>query len=422
MPIIASLLDLDIYKLYMQQLQFHRFLSVPVTFAFTNRTKRIALPNFIRIEELRDELDHAQTLRAKEEEIAFLRESTHIPRGRFKEDYLAFFKNYRLPGYNLERYNNTFILETEGPWPQVTLWETIQLRILTALYNKGVRQKEGYDPDEFYAEGERIIREKGRRLRQYPGITIVDFATRRSDSPWWHRREVEILLDELGKQLIGTSNVLFAMELGLKPVGTMAHELAMGFSGIFHSSDEEIRNSHDRVFQCWEQEYSTDLWIALTDTYHSDYFFTHNFTEERARAWRGTRQDSGNPIVYGEKQIAAYNRYGIDGSEKVCVFSDGLDPEKIIDIHTHFGGIKDKIARRRLLDTYGWGTNAANDFGLFSAIYPPPSMVVKLVKSCGYGTVKLSDNLAKAIGDPEHVERFKQIFGYTGSRYEECTY
>jgi len=50
------------------------------------------------------------------------------------------------------------------------------------------------------------------------------------------------------------------------------------------------------------------------------------------------------------------------------------------------------------------------------------SLVVKVVDSCGHGTVKLSDNLAKAIGTPEDIERFKRIFGYTGTLFETCRY
>ncbi len=45
-----------------------------------------------------------------------------------------------------------------------------------------------------------------------------------------------------------------------------------------------------------------------------------------------------------------------------------------------------------------------------------------LRRELDYITVKLSDNLAKATGRAEDIERFKRIFGYTGENYEECRY
>ena len=52
--------------------------------------------------------------------------------------------------------------------------------------------------------------------------------------------------------------------------------------------------------------------------------------------------------------------------------------------------------------------------------FEPLSLVVKAAN--GTPTVKLSDNLAKATGRAEDIERFKRIFGYTGENYEECRY
>ncbi len=37
-------------------------------------------------------------------------------------------------------------------------------------------------------------------------------------------------------------------------------------------------------------------------------------------------------------------------------------------------------------------------------------------------TVKLSDNIAKATGRPENIERFKKVFGYTSKYEERCRY
>ncbi len=50
------------------------------------------------------------------------------------------------------------------------------------------------------------------------------------------------------------------------------------------------------------------------------------------------------------------------------------------------------------------------------------ALVIKLVEACGYGTVKLSDNPAKAIGEPEDIEMIKRIVAYIAGRYQECVY
>ena len=91
------------------------------------------------------------------------------------------------------------------------------------------------------------------------------------------------------------------------------------------------------------------------------------------------------------------------------VFSDWRDIQTILKINDHFRG--------RIKVSFGWGTNLTNDLGL-----EPLSLVVKAVEANGRGLVKLSDNLAKATGKPEDIERFKKIFGYTEENYQECRY
>jgi len=95
--------------------------------------------------------------------------------------------------------------------------------------------------------------------------------------------------------------------------------------------------------------------------------------------------------------------------EKTLFCSDGLDVGSMIKISGHFAG--------RIQTFFGPGTNFTNDLGP-----SPVSIVVKLLESNGHGTVKLSNNLAKATGRPEDIERFKRIFGYTGTLFEECKY
>jgi nicotinate phosphoribosyltransferase len=258
------------------------------------------------------------------------------------------------------------------------------------------------------ATGTLRLAEKINILRARPDITFSDFGTRRRFSRSWQEYVIRVLAQEIPGQLLGTSNTAMAMQYGLLPMGTMAHELYMVMAGIMAESDATIRASHNRVLQEWWEEYGWGLSIALTDTYGSDFFF-RDMTTAQARAWKGLRQDSGDPLAFGEKAIAFYERHGIDPRDKLIVFSDGLDLGTIVKLADHFAG--------RIGVSFGWGTNLTNDLG-FEAL----SLVIKVVEANGRRAVKLSDNLAKATGDAPDIERFKRIFGYTVTTFEECKY
>jgi len=407
-PIMQSLLQVDWYKLTMGQYVFNRYPDIPVKYAFKNRTVKVELANLISEDDLREELDAFRGLRFKDDELRYLDNVRVAGKNLFSKKYLEFLKNLRLPEYFLEKSGGQYAIEFPGYWSKAIYWETPALAIINELANRAFVEKNGGQPQDLYKEGMARLQRKIDKLRQYPEIKFSDFGTRRQYSDDWHRIVTANLMNQLPGQFTGTSNALFAKEYGLQPIGTMAHELFMGMSGIMHGSDDEIYASHNKVLEGWYQEYGSALSIALTDTYGTDFFFK-DMTAEQARAWRGLRHDSGDPIVFGEKAIAFYKRYGIDCKEKILVFSDGLEVGTILKIFNHFFG--------RIGVSFGWGTNLTNDLGINAL-----SLVIKLIESRGHGTVKLSDNLAKATGKPEDVERFKKIFGHTINNREECIY
>ena len=96
---------------------------------------------------------------------------------------------------------------------------------------------------------------------------------------------------------------------------------------------------------------------------------------------------------------------GEDPRKKLVIFSDGLDVEKISQLHALFDG--------RVRVSFGWGTLLTNDFrGLVrDDALKPFSLVCKVVKADGRPTVKLSDNPNKSVGPTEEVERYKRVFG-----------
>lgn len=411
--IVNSLLDVDFYKFAMGQLIFHKYTETPVNYAFKNRTINIPLADIIKEKDLRRELDHVRTLRFTKTELHYLRGTDEYGERMFKEDYLDFLETLTLPEYYLTRTkekNATYRLEFRGTWTTAIYWETIALSIVNELYYRSLMAaKSTFERETIYASGVLRLAEKIRTLKENTGITFCDFGTRRRFSRDWQEYVVRTLAKELpANQFLGTSNVYLAMKYGLLPMGTSAHEMFMAMSGIMHDSDEAVRNSHNQVLKDWWEEYGLGLSVALTDTYGTEFFFK-DMTAEQARDWKGLRHDSGDPFTFGENALAFYEKHGINPKEKLLVFSDGLDLATILEIAKRFSG--------RIKVTFGWGTNLTNDLGLKAL-----SLVVKIIDSCGHGTVKLSDNFSKAMGSLEDIQRFKNIFGYTATLDTPCTY
>ena len=409
MSIITSLLDIDFYKFTMGQLVLHRYPDVLVRYAFKNRTSSVKISEFVSEEDLRHELDEARKLRFNNSELHYLRGTNEYGGRMFEEDYLEFLRGFELPEYRLEVVDGELVIEVAGRWCETIYWETIILAVVNELYNDALMSRlSRFEREAVQAEGILRLKRKIKKLRAKPKLRFSEFGTRRRFSGEHQDYVVGVLAEEIPEQLLGTSNVLLAMKHGLLPMGTSAHEMPMTMTGIMHGSDDEILASHNRALQDWWDEYGWGLSIALTDTFGTDFFF-RDMTKEQAHDWKGLRQDSGDPMVFGKKALAFYEGHGVDPKDKLLIFSDGLDVDTMIRIHGEFS--------EAIGVTFGWGTNLTNDVG-----FAPLSLVVKIVEANGHGAVKLSDNMAKAIGSSEDIERFKRIFGHTDTTFEECKY
>jgi nicotinate phosphoribosyltransferase len=98
---------------------------------------------------------------------------------------------------------------------------------------------------------------------------------------------------------------------------------------------------------------------------------------------------------------------GKDPQEKLVIFSDGLDIDTIESTYNHFNG--------KVRTSFGWGTNLTNDFRDCAPYRNDNlrafSVVCKVTEANGKPTVKLSDNLAKATGPKDEVDRYLKVFG-----------
>ena len=403
-PIVRSLIDTDFYKLLMCQSIFRNKPETTVTFSLINRSKHVRLADLIDEGELREQLDHIRSLRLSRGESTWLRGNTFYgKRQMFRPDFMEWFEQLELPPYHLEKRNGQYELTFEGKWPEVMLWEIPALSVLMELRSRAVLKEMGrFEIQVLYARAMTKLWEKVERLRQIDGLKLADFGTRRRHSFLWQDWAVQALLEGLEGKFIGTSNCLIAMRREVEAIGTNAHELPMVYSALA-DTDEALAQAPYQVLADWHEEHDGNLRIILPDTYGTAGFLSR--APDWLASWTGIRIDSGDPATGAETAIKWWKDRGEDPTKKLVIFSDGLDVEKIEELHRQFVG--------RVKVSFGWGTMLTNDFrGLApNDGLAPFSLVCKAVSADGRPTVKLSDNPNKAMGPAKEIERYKRVFG-----------
>ena len=403
-PIVRSLIDTDFYKLLMCQSIFRNRPDTRVTFSLINRTKSIRLAELIDEGELREQLDHIRSLSLSRGESTWLRGNTFYgKRQMFRFDFMEWFEALRLPDYHLEKRDGQYELTFEGAWPEVMLWEIPALAVLMELRSRAVlKDMRKFELQVLYARAMTRTWEKVERLRQIPDLRLADFGTRRRHSYLWQDWCVQAMMEGLGQAFVGTSNCLIAKERDLEAIGTNAHELPMVYSALA-SSDEELADAPYRVLADWHEEHDGNLRIILPDTYGTEGFLAK--APDWLAGWTGIRIDSGDPTKGAETAIQWWKDRREDPTEKLIIFSDGLDVEKIEELHHRFSD--------RVRVSFGWGTMLTNDFRNLADNdgLAPFSLVCKATAANGRPTVKLSDNPRKAMGPAEQIERYKRVFG-----------
>jgi nicotinate phosphoribosyltransferase len=402
-PIVRSLIDDDFYKLLMCQSVFQSHPETHVKFSLINRTKSVKMADLIDEGELREQLDHIRSLSLSRGESTWLRGNTFYgKRQMFRSDFMEWFENMRLPEYHLEKRDGQYELTFEGKWCEVMLWEIPALAVLMELRSRAVLDSMGkFELQVFYARAMTRVWEKVERLRTVENLRIADFGTRRRHSFLWQDWCVQAMREGLGDKFVGTSNCKIAMLRDIEAIGTNAHELPMVYSALA-KTDADLRQAPYQVLEDWQEEHDGNLRIILPDTYG-----THGFLQSAPdwlAGWTGIRIDSGDPATGAEIAINWWKQRGEDPREKLVIFSDGLDVEKIIELHKQFEG--------RVRVSFGWGTLLTNDFrGLVpDGGLDPFSIVCKAVEADGNPTVKLSDNPGKAMGPADEIERYKRVF------------
>jgi len=390
--IITSLLDTDLYKFTMMQAVLHQFPSAQVSYKFKCRNTGINLAPYVQ--EIRDEIRSLCSLQFQDAELTWLRSLRFI-----KSDFVDFLGLFRLN----EKYiqinalpNGEIDISIQGPWLHTILFEIPVLAIVNEVYFRNTQQV----PD--FLEGRKRLDQKVQALHaeRLSDLKIADYGTRRRFSKSWHEELLRVLISKLGTgasgQFAGTSNALFAMKLGLTPLGTMAHEYLQACQAL----GPRLRDSQVFGFETWAREYRGDLGIALSDVYGIEPFL-RDFDMYFCKLFDGARHDSGDPFTWGERMIEHYRKNRVDPLTKTLIFSDGLTVEKIIALYQQFRG--------RCQLAFGIGTNLTNDLG-----YEPLQIVIKMTECNGQPVAKLSDSPGKGMcEDEKYLAYLRQVFEIT---------
>jgi nicotinate phosphoribosyltransferase len=370
----------------------HRHPETHAEYTFVCRNDP-AYPLADLLPDLNRELDALCALSFRTDELAYLKSLRFI-----RSDFVDFLRIFRFQrdfivasvaadGRGLE-------IVASGPQVHVMAFEIFVLAIVNELYFRR------FDAAAALAEGRRRLAAKIERLHEFEKeprratpFEFFDFGVRRRFSGAWHREVLVTLKRDVPQFFKGASDVLFARDLGLVPIGTMAHE----YLQTFQTLGVRLRDFQRAALEAWVQEYRGDLGTALTDVVGMDAFLA-DFDLYFAKLFDGLRHDSGDPFAWGEKALAHYEKLRIDSRTKRLVFSDGLDLEQSFALYRHFAD--------RAPCGFGIGTNLTNDMG-FKTLH----IVMKLTHANHQPVAKLSDSPGKLLCDDEtFLAYLRQVF------------
>lgn len=387
--LIETLFDTDLYKITMLQAFYHasEFRTVDVEWKFACRNLN-GFDLSTLIPEITRQLDHVCELRFTEIELQYLADLPF-----FSRDFIEFLRIFKLDSrfVHLHARGKDLDLRIRGPLLHVALFEIYLLAIISELHTS--LHCHGFSVE----TGKLKLQEKINLLlsqKDLEGFSFIDFGTRRRASREWQQQVLETLKKQIPHYFAGTSNLHFARTMGLRPIGTMAHEWFQAWQAVTRLADAQ-----KAALEGWVREFRGRLGIALTDCYSMDAFIKDFSDPYFGKLYDGLRHDSGPPLEWGEKAIAMYQRMGIDPQSKTLVFSDGLDFTKMLTIFHTF--------KSRTRTSFGVGTNLTNDVGII-----PLDIVIKLVAANGKPVAKISDEPGKSMcEDEEFLHYLASVYG-----------
>ena len=396
-PIITSLLETDLYKFSMGQAIYHLFPSYSTTWTFKCRNKDVHFTPEM-VEEIRSQIKHYCDLRFTEEELKYLSSIKWL-----QPSYVDFLRLWRPNFADFTISDDAecgLFIETKGTWPNTSMYEIPTLAIVNEVY---FRMQ--YDYDQLLESFKKRLSDKKQALKTNE-LTIgnfSEFGLRRrlsaeaQDLAVMELSELNGSDKSIGSVCVGTSNVYLAKKHHLVPVGTMAHEWIMCVGQGNHKHNPAYSNWY--ALDAWVREYGVLNGIALTDTLSTECFL-RDFQLTYATLFSGVRQDSGDPIEWGNRMIEHYKSLGIDPKTKTLLFSDNLDFVRADKIYNTFKD-KSRVA-------FGIGTYIANDTDV-----EPLNIVMKVTDCNGMDVAKISDTDGKGMcKNPDYVHYLKRCINW----------
>ena len=370
--IITHFTDNDLYTFSCQYYVMQQYPRAEVEYTFIDRNETVYPEGFADL--LQEQVDYMRNVIITDEEIAFMEEKcVWLPLW-----YFTFLKGYRFNPDEVsisQDKEGHLEISIRGKWFSTIMWEMPLLSCISEIMHILNGDSERYDVER---ERRKVI-EKSRRIFS-SGLVFGDMGTRRRFS-FDHQKMVLEAMSEVYRSqswpgvFTGSSNVWLAMQLGLKPLGTLSHQII---------SFEEIVSG---VFECnymvmkkFSDVYDGNNGIYLYDCFGDNLFF-NNLSKRMAMMYCGLRVDSGKEEEQIDKIIEKYTQLGINPSTKQVVFSNGLDVERCIEIHNYCAG--------RVQDSYGVGTSLMCDIDNVR----PANIVIKFI------TIKLEDSIKENIDD-----------------------
>lgn len=366
------------------QCVLHQFPAAQVEYKFKCRNPGTDLQAVIP--EINEEIDHLCALKFRKEELDYLRTLRFM-----KSDFIDFLELFHLKRSSIvvkavEDSDTDIDIRVRGPWLHTIMFEIPVLAIVNECYYRR------FYPNMDFTEGRRRLKEKIESIKNI-NVGISEYGTRRRFSKLWQQEVIETMKNRMGKNFTGTSNVYYAMTMGITPLGTMAHEYLQAAQAL----GPRLRDSQKFAFEMWAKEYRGDLGIALSDVYGMKPFLI-DFDMYFCKLFDGARHDSGNPFEWGERMIEHYRKNRCDPMTKTLIFSDMLNFPRVIELHNAFNG--------RIRLGFGIGTNLVNDLGI-----PALQNVLKLVRCNDQPVAKLSDSPEKSMCEDESYLRYlKSVF------------
>lgn len=401
--IVTHFTDNDAYTFSVQYYILQTYPRSEVRYTFFDRNHTCYPKGFSGL--LQEQINGMKDVVITDEEIDFMKSKMYF----LPEWYFTFLKGYRFNPSEVhisQDNEGRLSIAIEGKWYSTIMWEMPILSTISELMHE---INGDLDKVDWKEEWDRAYNKCFLCITN--GVRISDMSTRRRFS----FKNQKIVLDAFkhatddinpnkrNGNFIGTSNVWFAKEFGLLPIGTMSHQIICAeecVSGVFECNYN--------VMDKWSTCFDGNVGVYLYDAFGDNVFF-NNLSKRLAKTFDGLRVDSGDEKEQTEKIITKYQSLGIDPSTKSIVYSNALDISKAIELHKWVNG--------RMKDSYGIGTHIGaqvknvktNEF------FPYSNIVIKLTgfriteTREWHDCVKLSNDKGKMLGNKEKCDYLTKI-------------